>query len=930
MFSPANTRHLISLKSTARTFRLISILLLFLLSMEKSAQAAQPNTPHSIAFYYNHIDSVRELISYQRVVLEPKHVKPHHLKQLKQANTVTFAYLSAGEASPLVAKEFKSAILKKNPHWNAVIMNGEDPKWQEHLLQQARAFKQRGFSGVFLDTLDSHEVALNTEQQNAQKQAQITIINQLQAMGLKVILNRGFTLLEKLQSPPHALVAESLYSTFNVATGAYAAVTPKDSKWLASKLKSIKAQGIEVIVVDYLPAKQKARITAAKKLLKEGYTPYISNGLLSQFGVSVHYPVPRRVLGFYDSSNVIKKQSKCHTLTAMPIEYQGYIPECHDVRSFNFKQFDPTRYAAILYWLEGSTYNDIPALTEFARVQLNNKPSVFLGVLPEHNSLLKQLNLKKTGTYQGRLQVINTTEFLPKSPLPNASNKKIPRYQLLRPNRSNHKLAVLHDSKNNTGIGLLKAKWGGALLSPLTLNTIYAQKNTWVLNPFKTWLPLLQLPHIPAPDITTESGLRIATSHIDGDGFPSRAWQPGKPYASQVIYHNILKQFDFPHTVSVIEAELGKSGLYPKQSDTLEAIARNIFTLDNVELASHTFSHPFFWDDRVKFKKRLYGDSLPIPGYRIDYDREIKGSVNYINTRLAPDNKKVKVFLWSGLANPTAEIIQKTQQLGLYNVNGGNTFMLYDYPHLSSVSPHLYWNESAVQVYAPVINENLYTDLWTENFSGYKRVIETFKLLGSPRRLKPMSVYYHMYSGAYPGALKALQSVYQWLNSAPHTPLFLSEYAHRAQHYYETGIARSIINNAWYISSTGVRTVRIKNKEHLGGASRGVAGYNPGEDGNYVTLTAPRSSIYLTEKPSKKPALISANGVIEKWQYSPSGLKIAINSHAPLNIKLRAAEKCQLVTQIKGLTTKATKRYLQLTTKKKGHLTLALKCNVPL
>ena len=37
----------------------------------------------------------------------------------------------------------------------------------------------------------------------------------------------------------------------------------------------------------------------------------------------------------------------------------------------------------------------------------------------------------------------------------------------------------------------------------------------------------------PRPDTTTENGRRIATVHIDGDGFPSRAEVRGSPYAGK-------------------------------------------------------------------------------------------------------------------------------------------------------------------------------------------------------------------------------------------------------------------------------------------------------------------------------------------------------------------------------------------------------------
>jgi hypothetical protein len=45
----------------------------------------------------------------------------------------------------------------------------------------------------------------------------------------------------------------------------------------------------------------------------------------------------------------------------------------------------------------------------------------------------------------------------------------------------------------------------------------------------------------------------------------------------------------------VIEAEVAPHGLHPQLSPRLEAIARQMFRLPHVEIASHT-AHPFVWD----------------------------------------------------------------------------------------------------------------------------------------------------------------------------------------------------------------------------------------------------------------------------------------------------------------------------------------------
>ena len=134
---------------------------------------------------------------------------------------------------------------------------------------------------------------------------------------------------------------------------------------------------------------------------------------------------------------------------------------------------------------------------------------------------------------------------------------------------------------------------------------------------------------------------------VDGDGFASRAFLPGAPLSGNVLLDQFIANTDLPHTISVIEGEVGEAGLYPESHEEFEAVARRIFREPNVELASHSYSHPFFWQASLlkSSDKTLYGLNLPIPNYEIDLDREINGSVDYINTKLAPPNKKVKVFL---------------------------------------------------------------------------------------------------------------------------------------------------------------------------------------------------------------------------------------------------------------------------------------------
>ncbi|MGN0903325.1 MAG: hypothetical protein ACI4M9_08560 [Succinivibrio sp.] len=422
--------------------------------------------------------------------------------------------------------------------------------------------------------------------------------------------------------------------------------------------------------------------------------------------------------------------------------------------------------------------------------------------------------------------------------------------------------------------------------------------------------------------MTTESGLRILTSHVDGDGFPSKSWFKGSPLVSEVLYEHVFKAIDVPHTVSVIQGEVSKDGMYPNDSEKLEAVARKIFELPNVEIASHTFSHPFNWDPALRHANKVYGEHLPIPGYELDYKKELEGSVEYINKNLAPLGKKVKVFLWSGAANPSGDLVERSDRLGILNLNGANTTIKKGEESLTNVFPTVCWHKDAVQVYAPEMNENVYTNEWTEHFDGFARAKETYALTGSPRRLKTISIYYHMYSGTYESSLRALKSLYTWALSQKVTPLYISDYATRARTLYETGLSRDL-SGRLHINSSGVRSVRVP--KSFGYPAGDIAGFNPGEDGNYLILKQKRNQVFFKSKPESNGMLKSANGILEKWNVSGKKIDFSFRSYVPLNLEVWSDNRCQMVSNI-GFDHERESSYDRFMTEEKGLISGTLIC----
>ena len=875
----------------------------------------------SIAFYYQQVDSVRELLSYDRVVVSPDGITPRQLSQLQAAGVQVFAYLSVGEAIAPVPEGLRQAILTENTSWQSLVMDLQQSVWQKHLTDSSAQLISRGFDGLFLDTLDSYMLAPQA-MQSAQRDALVNLINRFAAISPRLILNRGFEILAALDAKPAAVVAESLYYGFDAQNRRYVSQTDADINWLKQRLKSVQQQGIEAIVLDYLPGNTPERIAAAERILADGFTPYIADGLLTEAGVSLHYPLKRRVLGLYDSRQSPKKQSRCHRYLAMLVEYAGYVPDCQDIHQLDGTTFSLHNYAAALLMLPDAYYQQ-PQVIALLQRMLGTVPTVFIGAIPADEGLQQQLGIAQDGYYRGKIQSSLPVLY----PLPIAGDEQYPRY--ISTSDSHQLIASYNDSNARQGAAIIKAPWGGAILEPGDLQELVNDRQRWMVDPFEHILPLLNLPAIPAPDITTESGLRIVTAHIDGDGFPSIAWLPDKPFAGEAIYQRILQRYALPHTVSVVEAEVAPHGLYPELAKQLEPIARAIFQLPQVELASHTFSHPFFWDPRVSIREKLYGDALPVPGYTLDYQREVAGSVAYINQQLAPAHKQVKVYLWSGMANPTPDIIAQTSELGLLNVNGGNTYVLNDNFSYAQVSPHLNWYPTAVQVYAPIMNENLYTELWTENFSGFARVTETFTKLGEPRRLKPVSIYYHMYSGMYPSSLGALDYIYQWAMQQPFTPLFLSEFAQRASGLYETGMAKHLVQPGFVMRSTGVRSVRLPDGFVIGSQSAGVIGVTDGPDGRYASLFGNQVHLWPGSTGTDfagQPYLQQANAIIEHWQQGAAQLNLTLRGHVAINATLAQTAACHVVNVSPGLNVQQQATSLQLSSTAAGSFSIKLQC----
>ena len=371
-----------------------------------------------------------------------------------------------------------------------------------------------------------------------------------------------------------------------------------------------------------------------------------------------------------------------------------------------------------------------------------------------------------------------------------------------------------------------------------------------------------------------------------------------------MLLKEILERYRLPHTVSVIEGETSVRGLYPAQSAALEAIARKIFTLDSVEIASHSFSHPFRWQAAAAAAKNVSASeiySLKVPGYTYDSRAEVQGSISYIDKVLAPKGKRVRVFLWTGDCNPDDEPLSQTEAAGVFNMNGGDTLITRADPTITQVSPLGIPRGRYFQVYAPNQNENVYTGLWEGPYYGFERVLETFQMTESPRRLKPVNIYYHMYSTTKTASLAALHKVYRWALAQPLFAVFASEYIAKVNDFQRIVVARAL-DGTWLVRGAGaLRTMRVP--AALGAPSGdGVAGHLREGESAYVHLYADEARIGFAQGVAPLPALAEANARITSFQRAGDGFAFGLAGHRPLEFRLADAGRCSASSDGRVLT----------------------------
>ena len=873
-------------------------------------------------------------VDYSKVV-DPARLRPYDVSILSPDAEVDLAegqklghrfysYLSIGEVAS-DASYRENAVSRripffgKNEFWQSDLVDLSHPDWTQFVIELAGVAVQKHFDGFFLDTVDTVELLIQKYPDKAEafRLGLISLIKKLKAAypEKKIIINRGFPVIHQLVGIVDGMLIESVFQTFDATTKTYIAVAPSVTEELLRRIQKVKDAGFAIYILDYVDPGNSvlARETAAR-IEKLGYHALIttidlqgrvlaplvakSRHLLALFGNQSSEP--GAAINYPTDSFVAK-------YVQMVVEWLGFEVEYLNAAVDAPPPFLDAKYCGIILDRDLEVPPDKErALADWLLVQKDQGVKlIFLGQThfneeATQSRVLHALGVRGSGNLLPRPQNLRIQSLAEE--MMNYETKLRLRTQNLRDLKAPINaqvylsLAFTSQKQDYTFEPVFTTAWGGMAMDPFVAFQRPDFIELWLCDPFRFFSAALGVDDGPVPDTTTRDGLRVLYSHIDGDGFGNKSFVEAGKRSAEIIRDQVIKVYPIPITFSVIEAEIrGRLvGQKPGDEQTLKEIARSIFALPNVQAGSHSYTHPFFWMENDRTAQAYEGQTLVLTDtYReakVNLRREIAGSVKFINEELLPPGKKVSVFLWSGNCRLPPEAIRLTRELGIENMNGGETLISARYPSVTAVSPRAISWGGEVQVYAANQNENKFNDDWHGPFyGGYIHTIETFKRTETPRRLKPMNIYFHLFCGDYPDATKVLRQVYDFAMSQPSHALTAVQYAEIVRDSRETTIVKQSDKHWILINKGKLRTFRIA----ASGVSpdlfecKGVTGFNSGSNVMYIhTDGSPKVELALSSSPRRHPYLVSSSSEICFQKLAPDQVVFTVADLRPIAVVL--------------------------------------------
>lgn len=280
---------------TPRWGRLRAALFAGVLVVLPSAAAAA--VPRWVVVYTAKV-KLDALLPYDTIVFDGRYHPP--LQPLIDRNKTLLGYLSVGEVEKFrpyfKAVERQGILLGTNKHWpDARYVDLRDPRWTKRVIEELiPALLQKGFNGVFLDTLDD---AGQLERRDPVKYkgmvaAAVRLVKTIRRHypQIVIMMNRGYEILPKVARDIDIVLGESVFADYNFDTKTYQRVPEAQYRRQVKLLKAAKAIAprLRIFTLDYWRPDDLQgikRIYRAQR--RNGFLPYVSTVKLQRV---IHEP----------------------------------------------------------------------------------------------------------------------------------------------------------------------------------------------------------------------------------------------------------------------------------------------------------------------------------------------------------------------------------------------------------------------------------------------------------------------------------------------------------------------------------------------------------------------------------------------------------------------------------------------------------------
>jgi len=656
------------------------------------------------------------------------------------------------------------------------------------------------------------------------------------------------------------------------------------------------------------------------------------------------YLINRRILALYDSAEEKNpKKTLIHENAEVILNHLGYIVDYADVRSGLPDSSEMRNYRAVITWFQDNILNEpekycmwlinqikhgkkIIILDQFGAFEDELRTPVDNGLI---ESVFAEFGVQYMGNETENPLLIETVfkdekmvEFERKLYM---ETNYFAQVRQIDPSLKVYLKLKRIDIPDSDSCAVFSSKAGAMALPGYARyynETNY--KKQWRINPFLFFGEILREEYpFPVPDTTTYFGRRILFTHIDGDAFISGSQIDSTKLCGEIIIDRIFKKYVIPTSASIIAGEIITGSELPwiKGRKDLNSIVRSMYEIPYIEPVSHGYTHPLDWSRNITaIIIPPYSDKIDASNYDVleesAYEslsmnmgyinvsesemiyKEVVESIKYINTNFLTGNgKKANMIFWTGNCSPPASALELCRKNNIKNINGGDSIFDSENNSYIYLSPIGKSSSAGIQFYTGACNENIYTNLWSGPYYGYKNVIETFQRTESPVRIKPANIYYHFYSGERLASLSALEQVYDFTQSNGYFPIYTSKYIDIAGDWFETqiycaGENKYLIKNKGYL-----RTVRFDNCHLYPDLrnSKGVIGFIHYQGSLYISLDGcgeneiqltdtPPDSIYLRESTCELNNISISKGNIECF-VSGFGKAVFIFSNLTSNSK---------------------------------------------